>query len=212
MRFLIADDHKIVRTGMRTWLEEEFGKEQTQIDEAGCAADTLALLRNHTYDLLVIDVQMPDTSDFSLLQHVLAINSEQAVIVMSVMNEEIYGPRFLQAGARAYLAKDSDHSIIMQAVRRVISGKRFITDKIADALLEQKQSAITNSPFEKLTDREIEVVTLLLTGATNQEISEKLFIQPSTIASHKMKIFEKLNVQSIVELVKLADLYKFQVS
>ena len=210
MKFLIADDHKIVRMGMRSWLEDEFST-QAQIDEASNATEALDFVRANKYDLIIIDVQMPDTSDFSLLQSILTIHPVQTVMLMSVLNEEVYGPRFLQAGAKCYLPKDSELSIIITAIRRVMSGKRYITEKIADALLSQQQN-IAGNPFTDLTDREVEVVTMLLGGATNGQISEKLFIQPSTIASHKMKIFEKLGIQSIVELVKMAELYKFYIS
>ena len=210
MRFLIADDHTVVRMGVRSWLENEFGN--VQIDEAACAADVLSLIRKNTYSLLVIDVQMPDTSDFGLLQNILIYNPDQAVIVMSVLNEEVYGPRFLQAGARCYLPKDSEQPIILQAVRKVLSGKRYITEKIADALLNQQQANPSGNPFEQLTDRETEVVSLLLSGSSNIEISKKINVQSSTVGNHKMKIFEKLGVQTIVELINLANAYHFHVS
>ena len=211
MKFLIADDHIIVRIGVRLCLETEFGN-STQIDEAGCAADVLALVRKNQYDLLIIDVQMPDTSDFGLLQNILTVNPGQKVIVMSVLNEEMYGPRFLQAGAMSYLPKESDPSVIIAAVRKVLSGKRYVTETIADFFFTQQHITNTANPFDQLTDRETEIVSLLLSGISSIEISRKINVHTSTVATHKMNIFEKLGVKSLVQLMNLATTYHFTIS
>lgn len=197
IRVLIADDHKIVRDGLKGILAAT-----TDIEVAAEAAggdEALALVRANDYDVALIDMSMPGLSGIDLVKRLRAEKPKLRLLVLSMHGEHQYAARALKAGAAGYLTKDSASEQLLGAIRKVAAGGVHISEAAAASLVSQQKA-----PHEALSDREFEVMRLLVEGLGPTEIGERLHLSVKTVSTHKTRILEKLNLGSTAELVRYA--------
>ena len=200
---LIADDHILVRTGLKLLVNEVLGANAV-IDFASDGKEVIARLSANKYDVLLMDVNMPETDGLNLVASALVIQPKLKVLVVSVNSEEIFAPRFLKAGALGYVQKgDSDHEL-KRAIYEISMGRRFITEEQAQQFTKAFLTGMPANPFDKLSAREFEVALLLLKGHGVLEVSNALSINISTASTYRGRVFEKLGVKNLVELTNLA--------
>lgn len=196
-RVLIADDHKIVRDGLKRILA---GTELEVAAEAASGDEALTLVRANDYDIAMVDMSMPGLSGIALLKRLKAEKPKMKLLVLSMHGEHQYAARALKAGASGYLTKDSAADQLLGALRKIAAGGVHISDAAASALV----SAPAATSHENLSDREFEVMRLLVDGLGPSEIGEKLHLSVKTVSTHKTRILEKLGVGSTAELVRYA--------
>jgi len=195
-RIVLADDHKIVRDGLKRILAA------TDLEVAAEAADgdeLLKLVKAADYDVAVIDMSMPGLSGLALIKRLKSEKPKLRILVLSMHGESQYAARVLKAGASGYLNKDSAAEQLVGAIRKVAAGGVHIGEAAAASLV-----AAEKSPHEALSDREFEVLRLLVDGLGPTEIGERLHLSVKTVSTHKTRILEKLNLGSTAELVRYA--------
>jgi DNA-binding NarL/FixJ family response regulator len=196
-RVLLADDHKIVRDGLKRILGAT-----SDLQVAGEAADgdeLLKLVKAGDYDIAVVDLSMPGLSGIALVKRLKSEKPKLRVLVLSMHGELQYAARVLKAGASGYLNKDSAAEQLVGAIRKIAAGGVHIGEAAAASLV-----AAEKSPHEALSDREFEVLRLLVEGLGPTEIGERLHLSVKTVSTHKTRILEKLNLGSTAELVRYA--------
>lgn len=200
---LLVDDHSIVRTGLKLLIHDFLP--HTDIDEANDGNSALEKIKQKNYDLVVMDVNMPNTDSFGTLQTILTINSSIKVIMFSMNAEEVYARRYLKIGAMGYIRKDAPNSEIEKAITTVLNNKTYVSPELAQKILHDLHSKTeSENPFDKLSTREFEIVQHLAQGDSVAEISKKLNVHTSTIGTHKARIFEKLHCHNVIDLTNLA--------
>jgi DNA-binding NarL/FixJ family response regulator len=205
--FLLVDDHSIVRTGLKLLIQEFFA--HSNIDEAYDGDSAFEKIKNHDYDLVVMDVNMPNTDSSGILETILAFKPSVKIIMFSMNAENMYAKRYLKLGAMGYLRKDASGPEIIKAISTVLNNKRYISPELNEKLLTDLQSNHpAENPFDKLSPREFEIVQHLANGNSVAEISQKLNLHTSTIGTHKARIFEKLECKNIIELNNLAKVHR----
>jgi two-component system response regulator NreC len=205
IKVLIADDHQIVREGLRALLETEPGI--TVVGEAEEGRTTLRLARELVPDVIIMDVAMPDLNGIEATRQVVAEFPEIKVIALSMHNDRRFVLNMLKAGAKGYLLKDCAFKHLIKAIRLVYANKTYISDEIADLVVKDylaSTSAAEGLPSELLTAREREVLQLIVEGRTTSKIAECLQVSIKTVESHRHTIMLKLNIKSIAELTKFA--------
>lgn len=196
-RVVLADDHKIVRDGLKRILAAT-----SDLAVAAEAADgdaLLALVKAGDYDVAVVDMSMPGLSGIALIKRLKLEKAKLKILVLSMHGEQQYAARALKAGASGYLNKDSAAELLVGALRKVAAGGVHIGEAAAASLV-----AAERSPHEALSDREFEVLRLLVEGLGPTDIGERLHLSVKTVSTHKTRILEKLNVGSTAELVRYA--------
>ena len=197
IRVLLADDHKIVREGLRRILGAA-----SDIVVAGEAADgdqALALVRANAFDLAVIDLSMPGLSGLDLIKRLKLERPDLPLLVLSMHGEDQYAARALKAGAAGYLNKDSAAEQLIGALRKVAAGGVHLGEAAAASLVAGERQ-----PHQALSDREFEVLRLLVDGRSPTEIAARLHLSVKTVSTHKTRILEKLGLHSIADLVRYA--------
>jgi two-component system invasion response regulator UvrY len=196
-RILIADDHKIVRDGLKRILA---GSELEVAAEAASGDEALALVKANDFDVAMVDMSMPGLSGIALVKRLKAEKPKLKVLVLSMHGEHQYAARALKAGASGYLTKDSAADQLLGALRKIAAGGVHISDAAASALVTSSAA----KSHESLSDREFEVMRLLVEGKGPSEIGERLHLSVKTVSTHKTRILEKLGVGSTAELVRYA--------
>jgi len=206
VRILLADDHTVVRKGLRLLLESV--PEFQVIADAADGRDAVALAEQHRPDVVVMDVAMPILNGIEAARQITAKLPGAAVVFLSMHGDESYVLRALKAGARAYLLKDSAEYDLIQAVKAVSEGKAFFSPAISKMLVEdymrQMQERGVEDSFELLTTREREVLQLLAEGKNNKDVATLLNLSLYTVETHRSNIFQKLNLHSQAELILYA--------
>ena len=204
-KFLLVDDHNVVRSGIKGLLLELF--KPSAIDEANDGDSATEILKHNQYDLIMMDIQMPKTDTLGLMEYIHIKYPDAKVLIFSMSAEGIYAKRFLKAGAKGFLSKDAPLEEIKKAINLVLNNRKYISETLASSLAEESISETSGNPFNQLSPREFEIVSLLLSGQTISEISKLLNLQVSTIGTHKARLFSKLNVNNILELKEIATSY-----
>jgi two-component system invasion response regulator UvrY len=198
IRVLLADDHNIVRDGLKRILA---ATSDVQVaGEAASGDEALALVRSNDYDLAMLDMSMPGLSGIDLIKRLKIEKPKLRILVLSMHGEQQYAVRALKAGASGYLNKDSAAELLLSAIRKIDAGGVHIGEAAAASLLQSSEK----SPHEALSDREFEVLRLLVEGLGPTEIAARLHLSVKTVSTHKTRILEKLNVGSTAELVRYA--------
>jgi DNA-binding NarL/FixJ family response regulator len=198
IRILVADDHKIVRDGLKRILA---GAGDLQVAaEAANGDEALALVKAGDFDLAMIDMSMPGLSGMDLIKRLKIEKPKLRILVLSMHGEQQYAARALKAGASGYLNKDSAAESLLGAIRKIAAGGVHISEAAAAGLLQ----AGDKSPHQALSDREFEVLRLLTEGLGPTEIGEKLHLSVKTVSTHKARILDKLGLGSTAELVRYA--------
>ncbi|WP_019943224.1 response regulator [Dyadobacter beijingensis] len=205
MKILIADDHSLVRFGLKLALHNYF--KISQIDESWDGESVKAQFTAHSYDLLLLDLNMPDTDSTVLMQWVTEFYPQTKILVVSMNDESIFGKRALQQGAHGYLEKDSPPEELVKAVTTIMSGKRYASPNLANILINDTLTGRSGNPFDQLTPREFQVATYLVKDYSVTQISEILQVQYTSVNTFKRRIFKKLNIPNKTALIRLADAY-----
>jgi two-component system, NarL family, invasion response regulator UvrY len=200
---LLVDDHAVVREGYRRLLERDVVL--NVIGEASSAADTLRLDAQLRPDVIVLDIALPGVSGIEILRRVLSRRPDACVLMFSMYQDGIYAARALQAGARGYVSKASAPDLLIEAVRAVASGQRFISPDVEAAM--SKQQSRTGQLADALSTRELEVLSLLTQGLRLDEIGERLGLSAKTAANHQSSIKQKLGASSALQLILIAQQY-----
>lgn len=202
IRVLLVDDHELVRTGIRRLLEDFDDLEI--IAEAESGEEAIKCVREDKPDVILMDVNMPGIGGLEATRKLLQIYDDLKIIVVTVHIEEPFPSRLLKAGASGYLTKGSAVSEIVDAIRSVHKGQRFIGSDVAQQLALMMLPGNDKSPFDALSQRELQVMLMVTQGQKIQQISEILCLSPKTISTYRYRLFEKLAVKSDVELTHLA--------
>ena len=206
MRILLADDHGIVRRGLKSLLESQPG--YTVIGEAADGLEALRLCGELSPDLLIIDISMPMMNGIEVAARVQKLDPSPGVIILSMHVDESYIMRALGAGARGYLVKDATDEDLIPAIRAVASGKPFFSPAVSAVLMEdyvrQLRARGLSDSYHLLTDREREILQLLAEGRSNKEVATLLEVGLSTVETHRANLMQKLNLHNTAEIVLYA--------
>lgn len=205
LRIILADDHKIMREGLRTLLEKQ--DDFQIIAEAGDGRTTVNLVEEHKPDLVVMDTVMPDLNGIEATRQIIAKHPDVKIIALSMYSDKQFVMEMLKAGASGYLLKEGAFKELVYAIQSVVDGYIYLSPKINTVLLKEcvlKPSEIKPSVFSVLSNREREVLQLLAEGKPTKEIANALFVSVKTIETHRQQIMSKLNIHSIAGLTKYA--------
>lgn len=204
IRVFIVDDHALVRTGMRLILSAEDDIEVVGDAESGETA--MPLIRKLKPDIVLCDLHLPGVSGLEVTERVVHGEHATRVIIVSVLEDGPMPKRLLEAGASGYVGKGGDASELVRAVREVSRGRRFLASNIAQNIALSGLEG-SNSPFDELTPREIEIALLLVQGLRQEEIAKRLSLSSKTVNTHKSRLFDKLDIHDSIALARLASQY-----
>ena len=199
---LIADDHAILRRGLKEILRGEF--ESATFDEAGTAQQVLTQVQSRVWDLVILDISMPGRSGLDLLRDLQQLRPELPVLVLSMHPEDQYATRVLKAGAAGYMNKETAPKELVKAVRKVLSGGRYVSAALAEKLAADLSADAARLPHEKLSHREFEVLRMIASGKTVSQIAEELHLSVTTVSTHRARILEKMGMASNADLMRYA--------
>jgi len=204
-RFLIADDHIIVRTGIAFLIREEFM--QVEIDECRDGEGVWRKVQANEYDLIVLDIFMPATDSFSLIRNIFTLRPNQKILILTMSSEEVYAKKYLNLGVKGFINKESDSSEICRAIANILNNKRYFSPTLQDILTQDVLEGRAQNPFETLSPREMEIMNHLIDGKNVSEIAGILSVHISTISTHKTRMMQKLGVANIVELTRMVQMF-----
>ena len=204
-RLLVVDDHPMMRTGLSQLIDTENGlKVCAEANNAGQAIDAVT---KQKFDLALVDISLPDKSGLELIKDLHVLSPELPILVVSMHDEMIYAERVLRAGARGYIMKQEGGEKFLQAIRQVLSGQVFVSEKMSARILENLSSghnATAGSPVRQLSDREFEVFQLIGQGIGTSDIANRLRLSVKTVEVHRANIKQKLSLSTATELVRYA--------
>lgn len=201
-RFLIVDDHAVVRRGLAEILRDAFSG--AEIGEAGTARDGIAALKGGAWDAVILDVTLPDRSGLDALKEMRELEPRTPVLVLSVHAEEHFAVRALKAGAAGYLNKESAPAELVSAVRKVRAGGKYVSEALGEKLAAALASGSPGAPHETLSDREFEVLRLIASGKRPTEIAGFLHLSVKTVSTYRARILEKTGMRTNAELTHYA--------
>jgi two-component system invasion response regulator UvrY len=207
-RILIADDHDIVRFGLKVMLEKHFAT--YAIDEAWDADSVMEQMKKNTYEVVLLDLNMPHTDALVLLHYIRNFHPDCKVLVISMNEEALYGLRSIHSGAHGYISKDALMGNIVQAIHTILSGKRYVSEILAGVLLQHSLEGKSLNPFERLSPREFQVAMYIVKDFSPRQISEMLQVQYGSVNTLKQRIYEKLDITHRKDLVELVSAYGLQ--
>jgi two-component system invasion response regulator UvrY len=199
---LIADDHAILRRGLKEILADEL--EGAILDEAGNAQEVLAQVQTRAWDLVILDITMPGRSGLDLLRDLQQLRPKLPVLVLSMHPENQYAKRVLRAGAAGYMNKETAPKELVKAVRKVLAGGRYVSAALAEKLAADLSADTGRLPHERLSDREFEVLRMIASGKTASQIAEELHLSVTTVSTYRARILEKMSMTNNAELMRYA--------
>lgn len=206
IKVLIVDDHALVRMGIRRLLEDMLDVDVVADAESGEQA--LALVKLHSPDVVLLDMKMPGIDGWEVTRRLKKSNPHAKVIAVTAMCSDLLPTRVLQLGAMGYLTKESGAEEMAAAIRKVAKGERYLSAEIAQKMAINSLEEVQGSPFDVLSEREMQVMLMITSGMTVQEISNRLFLSSKTINGYRYRTFEKLGIKNDVELTYLAMKHK----
>jgi DNA-binding NarL/FixJ family response regulator len=201
-RILLVDDHAVLRRGLQEILGEAIA--EASFGEAGSAAEALAKAGEEDWDAIVLDFSLPDRNGLEVLRQLRRLRSKVPVLVLSMYPEEQLAVQALRAGANGYVTKRTAAADLVTAVRKVLSGGRYVSPSLAEKLAVGIRAGAEKPPHEKLSDREFQVFRLLALGHTVKQIGLELSVSPQTVSTHRSRILEKMGLGSNAELTQYA--------
>lgn len=202
MKFLIADDHSLVRHGLLRIIKERWP--DAAAIEASKDAEVFQAVEVHELDFIVLDLSMPGRGGLDILKQLKSNGLKCPVLILSMHPEEQYAVRVLRAGASGFLNKDSAPELLINALERVLSGRKYVSDVVAEQLAAGTQYGNDRALHENLSDRELEVLQQLAKGKTVSEIAAELSLSVNTISTYRVRILEKLGLESNAALTRYA--------
>jgi two-component system, NarL family, invasion response regulator UvrY len=202
LKILIADDHTVVRKGLRQILLDEFPT--AQIEEVADGGELVKKVMAGRWDVVVSDLSMPGRSGLDALQQIKLSHPDLPVLILSIHPEEQYALRALKSGASGYLSKDTAPDELVKAVQKVLLGKKYISQAIAEKLANSFSADASMQPHESLSDREFDVMKFLANGKSVSEIADALSLSVTTVSTYRARIMAKMNLRSNSDLTKYA--------
>jgi DNA-binding NarL/FixJ family response regulator len=206
IRILIADDHTIMREGLKRILDG--AKDIVVVAEAVDGFEALAQVRKGGFDLLMLDLSMPGRSGVELIRQIKDESPKLPILILTMHEEEQYAVRAIRAGARGYLTKESAGTQLLSAIRKVASGRPYISSEVAEQLAMDAMPSSESLPHKELSNREFEVFSLLVAGKSITEIADGLHLSVKTVSTHKTRILHKMSVHSLAEMVRYAVIHR----
>jgi two-component system invasion response regulator UvrY len=202
MRILIADDHPVVRQGLRQVLDAE--TDLSVVGEAKDGSEAVALAGRVAWDVAVVDYNMPGKGGIEVVKELRRRYPERPVLVLSMYPEDRYALRLLKAGAAGYLNKESAPEELVGALRKVAGGGRYVSAALGEKLALSMAGDGEKPLYEKLSDREYQIMWLLASGKTVGEIARQLYLSANTVSTYRARILKKINVRNNAELMRYA--------
>jgi len=202
IKVLLADDHAILRGGVKEILVRNI--EDVECGEAGNAEQVLAQVREYHWHLLILGITMPGRSGLAILADLKALRPELPVLILSMLPEEQFGAQAFRAGAQGYMEKKSAPDELIQAVRRILAGGRYVSPKLAEKFARDLQEDADRSRHEALSPREFEILVLIGSGQTVGQIAEKLHLRGTTVSTYRARIMEKMKMTTTGDLIRYA--------
>jgi two-component system invasion response regulator UvrY len=202
IKILVVDDHALVRTGIKRMLEDVSGFKV--VGEAPTGEEAIQLARELSPNVVLMDIKMPGIGGLEATRKLLRFDPDVKILIVSTCNDDLFPSRLLQAGASGYITKGATTEEMVRAIRVINSGQRYISPDIASQLAMKHLTETTETPFELLSERELQVGIMITNGTKVQTISEKLCLSPKTVNSYRYRIFDKLGIKNDVELTHLA--------
>jgi DNA-binding NarL/FixJ family response regulator len=204
-RLLIVDDHPMMRTGLAQLIDNE--RDLKVCAEADNAGQALDIAVSQTLDLILLDISLPDKNGLELIKDLRALKPGLPILVVSMHDESLYAERVLRAGGRGYIMKQEGGKKLLQAIRQVLNGQIYVSEKMSAGILETfsgRQAEAGVSPVQQLSDREFEVFQLIGQGKSTREIAVHLHLSAKTIEVHRLNIKKKLKLKTATDLVRHA--------
>ena len=202
MKVLIADDHAVVREGVKHILNENF--KGVVVGEAATGQEVLHQVRERAWDVVILDLTMPDRSGLDILGDLKVAHPDMPILVLSMHSEEQYAVRVLKAGASGYIIKLSASDELVNAIHKVMAGGKYVSASLAEKLAFYLDRGSQGALHETLSDREFQVLVLIASGKTVSQIARELSRSVNTVSTHRSRILEKLNLKTTTELIRYA--------
>lgn len=202
LRIVIADDHAIVRKGLRQLLTEEYPS--AEIAEAGDVESLIMLIIREKWDLVICDISMPGRSGLEALEQIKEIAPSLPVLMMSMHPEDQYALRVFKSGAAGFLSKDSVHEELLSAIAQIRNGRKFITPSVAEKLAGAIRLESMKEPHEYLSNREFDIFKMLASGKSVSKIAEQLSLSATTISTYRTRILDKMGMKTNADLTRYA--------
>jgi len=202
IKVCVVDDHAVVREGLKRIIAENPGMAVTS--EAGDGAEALRVIQTEPCDVVLLDITMPNKNGLDVLKQIHAETPRLPVLVLSMHAEDQYAVRVLRAGASGYLTKESAPAKLVQAIRKVVRGGKYVSTTLAEKLVFDLDSRSAKAPHEVLSDREYQVLCMIASGKTVTIIAEELALSVKTVSTYRVRILEKLNMKNNAELTRYA--------
>lgn len=206
--FLLIDDHEAIRQGVKHILLESF--KPCNISEAWDQKSAVQKLKEKPYQLIIMDVYMPDSNSIALMKQIKLMQADAPVLIFSIGAEKTYAGKFRNAGASGFISKGSSLSELTRAIALILRGRKYNSQSEAARFVDEVLKNDQINPFQKLSAREFEIALLLISGESVTRISGLLAIKTSTAGTHKQHILTKLGVRNLVELAEIAKIYHMQ--
>jgi DNA-binding NarL/FixJ family response regulator len=202
IRLLIADDHPIVREGLKRIVAE--CPDMQVVAEASTGEEVLSITESNGIDVILLDISMPGPGFLEVMRTLRTSRSEQQILVLSVYPEDQYAVRALRAGAGGYLTKENSPQELAKAIRQVYRGGKYVTPSLAEKLAFELESDAHRQPHETLSDREYQVLCRLGSGDTVKDIAASLALSPKTVSTYRARILNKMNLKTTADLIRYA--------
>lgn len=200
IRLMVCDDHEVVRDGIKLIASET--DDIRVVGEAGTAKEGLDMALKHDYDVVLLDISLPDRSGLEVLKELVVRKPRIKILVLSMHPEDQYAVRVLKAGAQGYLTKGSASTELAEAVRRVASGRKYITASASETLVRELGAPAADDRHKEISDREYQVMCLLASGKFSREIAEELFLSINTVKTYRSRVMRKMGFRNNADLVR----------
>lgn len=200
IKTVIVDDHFLIREGLKKILKTE--PNLLIVGELQKGSEVRSFLLKQPCDLIILDINLPDRNGLEVLNDIKSIDPDLHVLILSVFPEEQFAIRAIKAGAAGYISKDRASEVLISAIRKVIAGNKYVSDELAEKIALDYIWEKEQLPHEKLSNREFQILLLLGAGKKVREIADKLSLSVNTVNTYKSRIFEKMNMDSLPELIR----------
>lgn len=206
IKILIVDDHPVIGIAIDLLLKTQMRNTETELVEGGKPA--LRVLKEKSFDLIVLDVNLPDYNVISLIPNIFNIDPEAKILIFTMTPENILARRLFSMDVCGFLSKKVSDDEILKAVKTILAGEKYISKDFSDIVVKDFLSGKKSvNPFDDLSDREFQILTEILKGSTTKDISDRLNLHSSSISTYRIRIYEKINVENHMELYKKAQLF-----
>jgi len=202
LKILAVDDHAVVRKGVKALFEKR--QDSVVVGEANSAPEALRCVREQDWDIVILDITLGDRSGIEVMKELKLLRPNLPVLILSMHSEEQYARRAFKAGASGYITKDTVPDELLKAITRVAQGGKYVSSELAESLVRDVDGGIAREPYERLSDRELEILVLIASGKTVGEIAVQLSRSVKTISTYRARILEKMGMRTNAELTLYA--------